>query len=132
MKDNLKRADTAEGLAVGTMLSQMSEEIRHLAKLVGAMEGSVDEIIERFSGVLEPRIIRDIQLIDVVGQTLHALSSFTANVAKQADLDWRIDGASAAAGLTLAGLARRLTASGAADSGAPAQDGSGEFEFFGD
>jgi hypothetical protein len=107
----------------------MAGEIRHLATLVGAMESSVDEIIERFSGALEPRIIRDIQLIDLVGQTLHALSSFTENAAGQAQSSWRIDGARAASGLTLAGLARRLTA-GAVATAAPAEDASGDFEFF--
>ena len=131
MTGNLKRASSGEGLQVETVLTQMAEEIRHLARMVGAMEGSVDEIIERFSGALEPRIIRDIQLIDVVGQTLHALASFTANAAKQAEPGWRIDGASAAVGLTLAGLARRLTA-GDVETGPPAEAASGDFELFGE
>jgi hypothetical protein len=129
MNENVKPAVTTDGLPMEIVLSQMAGEIRHLATLVGAMESSVDEIIERFSGALEPRIIRDIQLIDVVGQTLHALSSFTENAAGQAQSSWRIDGARAASGLTLAGLARRLTA-GAVATAAPAEDASGDFEFF--
>ncbi len=131
MTKNAQQALEADGLPVETVLSQMAEEIRHLGKLVTAMEGSVDEIIERFSGILEPRIIRDIQLLDVVGQTLHALSAFTENAARQSDPAWRIDGATAAAGLKLSGLARRLTAGGT-EAAAPEQEGSGDFEFFGD
>lgn len=131
MRENARLAPVADALPVETVLSQMAEEIRALIKMVHAMEGSVDEIIERFSGILEPRIIRDIQLLDVVGQTLHALSSFTENAARQADPGWKIDGAAAAAGLTLSGLARRLS------TGEPnvptASDGDGgDFEFFGD
>lgn len=95
-------------LAVPVLLSQLAHEISALQRMVEDMEGAVDDIIERHAGVLDPRSIQNLQLLDIVGQSLVALSTFAAAAAALAPADWRIDGTAAISGIKLASLAQRL------------------------
>ena len=80
------------------------------------MESSVDDMIERHAGVLDARSIQNLQLLDILNQTLLALATFSANAAatRIAGLEGRRHAATA--GIKLASLAQRL-AKGAGSAG---------------
>ena len=92
------------------------------------MEASVDDMIERHAGVLDARSIQNLQLLDILNQTLLALSSFAANTAQLSSPDWSVDGRAATAQLKLASLAQRLAKGGVT----PAKASSEVYELFSD
>ena len=76
------------------------------------MESSVDDMIERHAGVLDARSIQNLQLLDILNQTLLALATFAGNAASLSCPEWRIDGKAVTAELKLASLAQRLARGG--------------------
>jgi len=80
------------------------------------MEATVDDMIERHAGVLDARSIQNLQLLDILNQTLLALALFAANAGQLAAPHWAVDGRAATQGITLASLAQRL-ARGAGQAG---------------
>lgn len=95
-------------LPLTVLLSRLAAELASLQALAGDMEAAVDDMVERHAGMLDARSIRNLQLLDIVGQTLVALSAVAANAAARAAPDWAIDGQAAVAGVKLAALAQRL------------------------
>ncbi|MFN4143366.1 hypothetical protein [Aestuariivirga sp.] len=95
-------------LSMPELLEQLARELAALQAMVAEMEGAVDDMIERQSGMLDSRSIRNLQLLDILSQTLAALSAFAGLTASLSSADWRVDAGAATAGLKLASLAQRL------------------------
>ena len=96
-------------LPLAQLLSQLSHELGALQLMAADMEATVDDMIERHAGVLDARSIQNLQLLDILNQTLLALAQFAANTAGLAPPDARIDGLAAVHGIKLASLAQRLS-----------------------
>lgn len=95
-------------LELPVLLAQLSHELGALQLMAADMEATVDDMIERHAGVLDARAIQNLQLLDILNQTLLALSQFAANAAVLASPGWAVDGRAATDGLKLASLAQRL------------------------
>lgn len=106
-------------LAMPALLKQLAHELGALQLMAADMESSVDDMIERHAGVLDARSIQNLQLLDILNQTLLALSTFAEHAAELSSPDWRVDARAATSALKLASLAQRL-AKGGAPSGAVA------------
>jgi hypothetical protein len=115
-------------LPLPTLLQQFAHELGALQLMAADMEASVDDMIERHAGVLDARSIQNLQLLDILNQTLLALSSFAANTAQLSSPDWSVDGRAATAQLKLASLAQRLAKGGVT----PAKASSEVYELFSD
>jgi hypothetical protein len=111
-----------EGLAIPALLRQLARELDALQRMAAEMECAVDGMIERHAGTLDAASMRNLQLLDILGQSLQALATFAGNAAALASPAWRLDGGAAAADLTLASLAQRLAA-GEGDAASAAADG---------
>jgi hypothetical protein len=96
-------------LPLSVLLNQLSLELGALQLMAADMEATVDDLIERNAGVLDARSIQNLQLLDILNQTLLALAQFAANTAALASPGWQVDGQSAVSGLKLASLAQRLS-----------------------
>jgi hypothetical protein len=99
-------------LAMSALLRQLAHELGALQLMAADMESSVDEMIERHARMLDARSIQNLQLLDIVNQTLLALAAFAENAAALSPPEWKIDGKAATAGLKLASLAQRLARGG--------------------
>lgn len=122
---------TAHGqrdLPVTTLLTQLAHELGALQLMAADMESSVDDMIERHAGVLDARSIQNLQLLDILNQTLLALATFSANTAALASHDWTVDGRAATSGIKLASLAQRLAKGGGSAGKATAE----AYELFSD
>ena len=108
-------------LPMAQLLAQLSHELGALQLMAADMEATVDDMIERHAGVLDARSIQNLQLLDILNQTLLALSRFAANTAGLAPPHWQVDGSSTVAGITLASLAHRL-ARGAGQAARPEEE----------
>ena len=95
-------------LPLPVLLSQLSHELGALQLMAADMEATVDDMIERHAGVLDARSIQNLQLLDILNQTLLALAQFAANTAGLVPPDCRIDGLASVHGIKLASLAQRL------------------------
>jgi hypothetical protein len=121
-------SETPHGLAVPVLLNQLAQELGALQLMVEDMESSVDDMIERHAGVLDARSIQNLQLLDILNQTLLALAAFAGNAAYLSLPEWRVDGKAASDGLKLASLAQRLARGG----GSAAKPAAETYELFSD
>jgi len=96
-------------LPLSQLLSQLAHELGALQLMAADMEATVDDMIERHATVLDARSIQNLQLLDILNQTLLALAQFAANTAALAAPDCKIDGPAAVTGIKLASLAQRLS-----------------------
>lgn len=108
-------------LPLPTLLQQMAHELGALQLMAADMEATVDDMIERHAGVLDARSIQNLQLLDILNQTLLALAAFASNTAALSAVEWQVDGRAATAGLKLASLAQRLARGGAVAGRAPVE-----------
>lgn len=108
------------------LLSQLSHELGALQLMAADMEATVDDMIERHARVLDARSIRNLQLLDILNQTLLALAQCAANASALAAPEWEVDGLASVAGIKLASLAQRL----ARGSGHAARDQAESYELF--
>ena len=115
-------------LPVTALLTQLAHELGALQLMAADMESSVDDMIERHAGVLDARSIQNLQLLDILNQTLLALATFSANAASLASPDWTVDGKAATADIKLASLAQRLAKGG----GHPGKVTADAYELFSD
>jgi hypothetical protein len=115
-------------LAVTALLRQLAHELGALQLMAADMEATVDDMIERHAGVLDARSIQNLQLLDILNQTLLALATFAGNAAALSNAGWRIDGQAATADIKLASLAQRLARGGAVAARAQADS----YELFSD
>ena len=95
-------------LPLSVLLAQLSHELGALQLMAADMEATVDDMIERHATVLDARSIQNLQLLDILNQTLLALAQFAANTADLVP-DCKIDGLAAVTGIKLASLAQRLS-----------------------
>ena len=102
----------AHELALPVLLNQLAHELGALQLMAADMESSVDDMIERHAGVLDARSIQNLQLLDILNQTLLALAAFARTTAALSSDEWRVDGKAATEGLKLASLAQRLARGG--------------------
>ena len=115
-------------LAMPVLLGQLAHELGALQLMAADMEASVDDMIERHAGVLDARSIQNLQLLDILNQTLQALSAFAGTAATLAQPHWTVDGQAATAQLKLVGLAQRL----ARGAGSPGKAEADCYELFAD
>ena len=125
--------DRAAGssLAVPVLFHQLGHELLNLRAMVSRMEASIDGIIENHAGTLDAESIRNLQLLDIVGQTLNALAVCCGSASTLASADWIVDGKTVTEGLTLANLASRL-ARGIAGGDDTDQQASSAYKMFSD
>lgn len=95
-------------LPLPVLFAQLAHELGALQLMAADMEATVDDMIERHAGALDARSIQNLQLLDILNQTLQALARFAANTADLAAPDWQVDGPSTVAEIKLASLAQRL------------------------
>lgn len=95
-------------LPLPVLLTQLAHELGALQLMASDMESSVDDMIERHAGSLDARSIQNLQLLDILNQSLLALATFSANAAALASPCWTVDAREATSGITLASLAHRL------------------------
>ncbi len=105
---NSNCSDMSE-LSLPALFDQLSHELAALQRMAADMEATVDDMVERHPGMLDAGSIQNLQLLDILNQTLLALAQFAANTAALASPAWQVDGQASVAGLTLAGLAQRLS-----------------------
>ena len=111
----------AQSLPLAALLTQLSQELGALHLMAADMEATVDDMIERHAGVLDARSIQNLQLLDILNQTLLALARFAANAAALSPRHWEVDGTAAVSDIRLASLAQRLArAAGEGESAMPA------------
>jgi hypothetical protein len=95
-------------LPLPVLLAQLSHELAALQRMAADMEATVDDMIERHATVLDARSIQNLQLLDILNQTLLALARFAANTAALAAPDWTVNGLATVSDIALASLAQRL------------------------
>lgn len=88
---------------VATALLTCAEELSELSGVCERLQGHLSPLLMRGADVEEA------QSLDVVTQSLGALSDYLAALALDVPSDAMVDPRAAAAGLTLSGLAARLT-----------------------
>lgn len=114
--------EPAPAPAVPQLLQQLARELTALQSMADEIEGSVAQLLGRQSAGLDHSGLQNLQLLDILNQSLRALSTFCANAASLAAPEWRIDVAAATSGITLAQLAQRLAGHGPG-TGASSEDG---------
>jgi hypothetical protein len=125
-------ADQHQEMAMAALLRQLAHELGALQLMTADMESSVDDMIERHAGVLDARSIQNLQLLDILNQTLLALATFAGNAASLSCPEWRIDGKAVTAELKLASLAQRLARGGGGAAKPAAQSCDQSYELFAD
>jgi len=120
--------DVPQELAMSALLKQLAHELGALQLMAADMESSVDDMIERHARTLDARSIQNLQLLDILNQTLLALAAFASNAAALSRPEWHVDGKAATAGLKLASLAQRLARGGGSAGRTPADN----YELFSD
>lgn len=113
-------------LPLPVLLAQLSHELGTLQRMAADMEATVDDMIERHATVLDARSIQNLQLLDILNQTLLALARFASNTAALAAPGWVVNGPATVADITLASLAQRL----ARGAGHAVRDEAGSCELF--
>jgi hypothetical protein len=112
------------------LLRQMARELESLQLMAANMETSVDDMIERHAEVLDAKSMQNLQLLDIMNQTLAALSVFADVTASLASPQWAVDAEAATAQLKLASLAHRLAKGVAPQAVLTAEPD--DYELFGD
>jgi hypothetical protein len=120
--------EESNALAMPALLEQLAHELGALQLMAADMESSVDDMIERHARTLDARSIQNLQLLDILNQTLLALAQFAANAAALSRPEWHVDGKAATAGLKLASLAQRLARGGGSAGRTPVE----AYELFAD
>lgn len=127
--DDLTPASAGD-VALPVLLRQLARELESLQAMAANMETAVDDMIERHAEVLDAKSMQNLQLLDIMSQTLAALSVFADVTASLASPHWAVDAEAATAQLKLASLAHRL-ARGEDHTPPHAEDGD-DYELFGD
>jgi hypothetical protein len=83
-------------------LAACAGELADLAGRCGRLQATLAP------GLAAPAAIEDAQGLDLVTQSLEALAAYLETLARGLPAGWTVDAEAAAAGLPLAGLARRL------------------------
>ncbi len=93
---------------VHDLLAQLALELSTLQSMADEVETSVAQLLGREDAALDARGIQNLQLLDILNQSLRALSTCCANAARLAGPAWTIDGSAVIGGIELACIAQRL------------------------
>lgn len=99
---------SATALPLVDVLRQISIELTTIADMVNVIEESVLNG-KTSSAATDHCNMRDMQGIDLIGQSLKALAGFSESLSEIMPLEWHVDAGRAAHGLLLTDLARRLS-----------------------
>jgi hypothetical protein len=99
---------TAAAPGVGELLTRLAQELSTLQSIADEIETSVGQLLERDDAAITARGVQKLQLLDILNQSLGALSTFCTNAAARAAPEWTIDAAAATRGIVLTRLAERL------------------------
>jgi hypothetical protein len=91
-------------IAMSDLLEACAVELDGMAKDCARLQDDLSPVL--LSGAVASL---DAQVLDVLTQSLGAISQYLQSLSRQAPAHWRTDPSAAAAGLPLAGLAARLT-----------------------
>lgn len=89
------------------IVDQLAAELRLLGKTLGEVERAVEFLIAA-SKQPDLRAIHGLQTIDLLGQSLLALATFTAELSPQIPRHWQLDVEHATRSVTLSAIAERL------------------------
>jgi hypothetical protein len=89
------------------VLKQISIELVAIANTVNVVEETISRIA--CEGDSNQMMVRDLQSIDVVSQSLRAIASFALNISQPIPKEWQVDVAGATDRILLTDLAKRLT-----------------------
>jgi hypothetical protein len=104
--------NSASTRGVDDLLAQLALELSALQSMADEIETSVGQLLGREEAVLDARGIQNLQLLDILNQSLRALSTCCANAARLAAPAWTIDGTAIIGGIELACIAQRLAGHG--------------------
>lgn len=107
---------SASARGVKDLLAQLARELSTLQSMADEIETSVGQLLGPEDAGVGASGIQNLQLLDILNQSLQALSTCCANAARISEPGWEIDGAAATGGIALTGIARRLAGAGAANS----------------
>ena len=115
-------------ISMETLLTRISLELHLLGTSIGGVELAVQHLAARTSEV-DTGAIRDLQNIDLIGQTVQNLAEFIACLAREVPADWPIGIEPALRSISLQAVANRLVMP--ADAPAPeAHHQPGDFDSF--
>ena len=113
---------------MATLLTRISLELRLLGTSIGGVELAVQHLAAR-AAKADAGAIRDLQGIDLIGQSVQNLAEFMACLAREVPTDWSIDIEPALHSISLQAIANRLVKS--ANAPAPeAHHQPGDFDAF--
>ena len=98
---------TSHEIPLGDVLKQISIELVAIANTVNLVEETISRIA--CDGQANHMMVKDLQSIDVISQSLRALASFSMNVSQPIPAHWQVDVAQATDRILLTDLAKRLT-----------------------
>jgi hypothetical protein len=104
----LKSISSIDKVPLADVLKQISAELMAIADTVGAVEETVSRIANG-GGAKDYNMMRDLQNIDMISQSLKAIASYSDCISQNAPEDWEIDTSEAAKSVLLTDLARRLS-----------------------
>lgn len=90
------------------VLKQIGLELNSIAETVGQIEETVSRMATENANK-DQRMMRDLQNIDMIGQSLKAIAGFSASISQSVSIDWAVDTSAAAETVLLADLAKRLS-----------------------
>lgn len=90
------------------VLKQISAELTAIADTVGTVEETISRIAHGGGGT-DHNMMRDLQNIDMISQSLKAIADYSKCISQSAPEDWAVDTSAAAKSVLLADLARRLS-----------------------
>ncbi len=90
------------------VLKQISVELVAIADSVGMVEETVSRIAHG-GGTKDHNMMRDLQNIDMITQSLKAIADYSNCISQSAPEDWAVDTSVATSSVLLADLAKRLS-----------------------
>ena len=98
----------SDDIPLAEVFKQISVELVAVANTVNVVEETVSRLAD--DGTDNSRIMmRDLQSIDVISQSLRAIASFSLNLSQSIPGDWQIDVRPATEKVSLSDLVKRLS-----------------------
>lgn len=104
----LKSISNIDKVPLADVLKQISAELTAIADTVGTVEETISRIANE-GGAKDHNMMRDLQNIDIISQSLKAIAGYSDCISQNAPEDWAVDTSEAAKSVLLADLARRLS-----------------------
>lgn len=104
----LKSISNIDKVPLADVLRQISVELIAIADTVGMVEETVSRIANG-NAAKDNHMMRDLQNIDMISQSLKAIAGYSDCISQSASEDWAVDTSVATKAVLLADLARRLS-----------------------